>query len=56
MPLDAFSVVAIVLEAVFLAAVGRFAWQRRKNKFVFWGWLAVLALLVVIDVFYFSPR
>jgi len=53
MPLDTSSVVAIVLEVVFLAAVGRFAWQNRKNKFVFWGWLAFLAMLVAIDVYYF---
>jgi hypothetical protein len=56
MPLDTFSIVAIVLEVVFLAAVGKFAWQNRKNKFVFWGWVAVLAILVVIDVYYFSRR
>jgi len=54
MPLDTFSMVAVFLEVVFLAAVGRYAWRNRKNKFVFWGWLAVLAMLVAIDVYYFS--
>src|SRR6266849_3464232 len=49
MPFDTFAMVAVFLEVVFLAAVGRFAWRNRKNKFVFWGWLAVLAMLVAID-------
>jgi hypothetical protein len=53
MPLYTFSVVAIVFEVVFFVAVGRFAWQNRKNKFVFWGWLAFLAMLAAFDVYYF---
>jgi hypothetical protein len=54
MPLYTFSVVAfVVFEVVFLAAVGRLAWQNRKNKFVFGGWLAFLAMLVAFDVYYF---
>ena len=49
--------VAVFLEVVFLAAMGRFAWQNRTNKFLFWGWLAVLAMLIAIDVYYyFSPH
>ena len=48
---DTLSMVAAFFEVVFLAAVGSLAWRNRKNKFVFWGWLAVLAMLVAIYFF-----
>jgi hypothetical protein len=34
---------------MFLAALARLAW--RGNRFVFWGWIAVIAILAVIDYF-----
>jgi hypothetical protein len=54
MILDSFSIAAMMFEAVFLAALGRFAWKNRQNKLLFWGWLAVIAMLVAIDVVYFG--
>jgi hypothetical protein len=50
MILDSLSIAAMMFEAVFLAALGRFAWKNRQNKLLFWGWLAVIAMLVAIDV------
>jgi hypothetical protein len=46
-------VISIILEVMFLAAIGRHAWRQRTNRFVFWGWLAVLAMLAVFDYWYF---
>ncbi len=51
---DLFTVVALILEAVFLAGLGRFVWQNRKKKFLFWGWLAVLAMFVAADIVFFA--
>jgi hypothetical protein len=53
MILDSFSIVTIMFEVIFLAALGRFAWKNRQKKLLFWGWLAVIAMLVAIDVVYF---
>ena len=50
---DAFSVVAVVAEVIFIVAMGRRAWQNRKNQFVFWGWLVVLAMFVALDLYYY---
>jgi hypothetical protein len=47
--LEPLFVICVILEIMFLAAVGRFAWRQRTNRFVFWGWLAVLAMFAVID-------
>ena len=45
-------VISIILEIMFLAAIGRYAWRQRTNRFVFWGWLAVLAMFAVFDYWY----
>jgi len=42
-----YSIGGIVLEIIFLAVLGRFAWKQRANKFVFWGWIAVIAMIAV---------
>lgn len=46
--LEPLSIFTTILGIMFLAAVGRFAWRQRANKFVFWGWLVVLAMFAVI--------
>jgi len=46
-------VISIFLEIIFLAAIARYAWRQRTNRFVFWGWLAVLATFAVVDYWYF---
>ena len=52
--LDSFSIVAIMFEIMFLAAIGRFAWKNREKKLLFWGWLAVIAMFVALDVVFFG--
>jgi len=42
-----YSIGGIVLEIIFLAVLGRFAWKQRPHKFVFWGWIAVIAMIAV---------
>jgi hypothetical protein len=54
MVLDSLSIVTIVSELIFLAALGCLAWKNRQKKFLFRGWLAVIAMLIVIDVLYFG--
>ncbi|HXN53243.1 MAG TPA: hypothetical protein VN943_15030 [Candidatus Acidoferrum sp.] len=51
---DSLSIVTIMSEVIFLAALGRFAWKNREKKLLFWGWLAVIAMIVTIDVVYFG--
>ena len=51
---DFISVAALVLEVMLLTALGRFAWRNRERKFLFWGWLVVLAMLATIDVAFFA--
>ena len=50
--IDPFSIGGIVLEIIFLAVLGRFAWKQRQNKCVFWGWIAVIALLAGADIYF----
>ena len=50
--IDPFSIGGIVLEVIFFAVLGRFAWKQRQNKFVFWGWIAVIALLAGADIYF----
>ena len=52
--LDSFSIVAIMFEIMFLAAIGRFAWKNREKKLLFWGWLAVIAMFMALDVVFFG--
>jgi hypothetical protein len=51
---DLITTLAIILEVILLAGIGRFAWQNRKNKLLFWGWLAVITMFVVADIAFFS--
>jgi len=54
MILDSFSIVAIICEVVFIAAMERLAWKNRQKKHVFWGWLVMMVMLIVIDAVFFS--
>jgi hypothetical protein len=49
--LDPFIIVTLLVEVLFVAALGRYVWQRRANNFVFYGWIAVIAILAVINYF-----
>jgi uncharacterized SAM-binding protein YcdF (DUF218 family) len=51
---ESFSIVTIMSEVIFLAALGRFAWKNRQKKLLFWGWLAVIAMFVAADIVYFG--
>jgi hypothetical protein len=54
MMLDFFSGLSLVLEAVFLAGLGRFVLRNRKKRFLFWGWLFVLIMFALADVAFFT--
>jgi len=54
MILDSYSIVTLMSEVIFLSLLGRIAWKNRQNKFLFRGWLAVIAMIVVVDVLYFG--
>jgi hypothetical protein len=47
------TVVFLVLEAVFVGAIARVAWRQRANKLVFWGWLAFLGMIALVDCWWF---
>ena len=49
--LEPLNIITIILAIMFLAGLGLFAWRQRANKFVFWGWLAVLAMFAVMYFF-----
>jgi hypothetical protein len=51
--LEPLRIIPILLEIMFLAAIARYAWQHRENKFVFWGWIVVIAILAIIDYWAF---
>jgi hypothetical protein len=46
------TIIWLVLEVIFLAAIARFAWRQRANKLVFGGWVAFLLMLVLVDYWY----
>jgi hypothetical protein len=39
--------------ALFAAFCGTVAWRKRRNRFLFFGWLSVPILFLIIDVFIF---
>jgi len=41
------SIEGALLTALFLAFLGAVAWRNRHNKFLFIGWLSVLAVFVL---------
>ena len=49
------SIGAIILCVIFLAVLAGFAWKHRENKFVFYAWIAVIAMIVAA-FFYFEVR
>ncbi len=50
--LEPMTIIWLALEAIFFVAIARFAWRQRKNKLVFWGWLAFLGMLAFVDYWY----
>ena len=38
----------ILLEIISPAVLVRFSWQRRENKLLFWGLIAVIAMIAAI--------
>ena len=50
--LEPMTLVSVILEIIFLAVIARIAWRQRKNKLVFWGWLAFMAMLALVDYWY----
>jgi hypothetical protein len=38
----------ILLEIISLPVIARFSWQRRGNKFLFWGLIAVMAMIAAM--------
>jgi hypothetical protein len=38
----------ILFEIISLAVLARFSWQRRGNKLLFWGFVAVIAMIAAI--------
>jgi len=48
-----FSIGSIILEIMFLAVLAHFAWKQRANRFVFWGWIVVIAMIGA-TYFYFD--
>jgi len=51
-----FTIVSVVCESIFLAAIGRFAWRNREKKLVFWGWVAVIGMFLALDGIFFLGR
>ena len=47
-----FSIGSIILEMMFLAALAHFAWKQRANRFVFWGWIAVIAMIGAAYIYF----
>jgi hypothetical protein len=41
---------SVLLAALFMAFFGIVAWRNRRNKFLFYGWLSVLAAFALIYV------
>jgi hypothetical protein len=38
----------ILFEIISLALLARFSWQRRENKLLFWGLIAVISMIAAI--------
>ena len=49
---EPFRIGTILLEIMFLVVLGRYAWKQRSSKFVFWGTMAVIAMLAVVYVYF----
>ena len=41
---------SVLLAALFMAFFGIVAWRNRRNNFLFYGWLSVLAVFALIYV------
>jgi len=44
----------ILFEIISLALLARFSWQRRENKLLFWGLIAVISMIAAIYFLIFS--
>jgi hypothetical protein len=42
-----------LFEIISLAVLARFSWQRRGNKLVFWGLIAVIAMIAAMYLLMF---
>lgn len=42
-----------LFEIISLAVLARFSWQRRGNKLLFWGLIAVIAMIAALSLLMF---